>query len=47
MTCSRCDKIFPTITSLKIHITAIHDKLKPKHDIEREHRVHKTNRLDM
>ena len=44
ITCSLCDKVFPSITSLNNHITAIHDKLKPKHDIEREPslRVHKT-----
>ena len=48
ITCSRCVKVFPTITSLNNHITAIHDKLKPKHDIERDPslRVHKANKFD-
>ena len=49
ITCSLCDKVFPSITSLNNHITAIHDKLKPKHDIEREPslRVHKAKKFDM
>ena len=49
ITCSLCDKVFPSITSLNNHITAIHDKLKPKHDIEREPslRVHKVKKFDM
>ena len=45
--CSLCDTVFPTITSLNKHITAVHDKLKPKHNIvEREPslRVHKVKR---
>ena len=36
ITCTLCKKIFPTITSLNIHITAVHDKLKTKHQIEKE-----------
>ena len=36
ITCTLCMKIFPTITSLNIHITAVHDKLKTKHQIEKE-----------
>ena len=36
ITCNLCMKIFPTITSLNIHITAVHDKLKTKHQIEKE-----------
>ena len=28
ITCTLCKKIFPTITSLNIHITAVNDKLK-------------------
>ena len=31
--CNLCMKILPTITSLNIHITAVHDKLKTKHQI--------------
>ena len=34
--CSICKKVFPTISSLNIHITAVHDNLKMKHNIERE-----------
>ena len=34
--CSICPKLFPTITSLNIHITAVHDDLKVKHKLERE-----------
>ena len=29
-------KIVPTITSLNIHITVVHDKLKAKHPIEKK-----------
>ena len=36
ITCNLCMKIFLTITSLNIHITAVHDKLKTKHQIEKE-----------
>ena len=36
ITCTICLKIFPTIQSLNIHITAVHDKLKTKHHIEEE-----------
>ena len=34
--CTICQKIFPTITSLNNHITAVHDKLNTKHQIEKE-----------
>ena len=34
--CTICLKIFPTITSLNIHITAVHDQLITKHQIEKE-----------
>ena len=34
--CATCFKIFPTISSLNIHITAVHDKLITKHQIEKE-----------
>ena len=34
--CNLCTKILPTITSLNIHITAVHDKLKTNHQIEKE-----------
>ena len=34
--CSICQKVFPTISSLNIHITAVHDNLKMKHKLERE-----------
>lgn len=49
VTCSRCDKVFTTITSMNNHIKAIHDKLKLKHDIERKPslKVHKAKRFDM
>ena len=36
ITCNLCMKIFPIITSLNIHITAVYDKLKTKHQIEKE-----------
>ena len=36
ISCATCPKIFPTISSLNIHITAIHDKLITKHQIEKE-----------
>ena len=36
LTCTLCMKIFPTITKLNNHITAVHDKLKSKHQIEKE-----------
>jgi hypothetical protein len=47
ITCSLCEKVYPTITSLNNHITAVHDKLKPKHNIEREPslRIHKVKRF--
>ena len=35
ITCNLCMKILPTITSLNIHITAVHDKLKKAHQIEK------------
>ena len=34
--CSDCKKVFPSITTLNIHITAVHDNLTMKHDLERE-----------
>ena len=34
--CAICLKIFPTITSFNIHITAVHDQLIPKHQIDKE-----------
>ena len=34
--CTICLKTFPTITSLNTHITAVNDKLKLKHQIEKE-----------
>ena len=36
MLCAICLKIFPTITSLNIHITAVHDQLITKHQIDKE-----------
>ena len=34
--CAICIKIFPTITSLNIHITAVHTQLNKKHQIEKQ-----------
>ena len=34
--CSNCKKIFPDKKSLAYHITAVHDKVKTKHQIEKE-----------
>ena len=34
--CSVCQKVFPTITSLNTHITAVHDKITVKHQIEKD-----------
>ena len=34
--CATCFKIYPTISSLNIHITAVHDKIITKHQIEKE-----------
>ena len=34
--CNICLKIYPTIKSLNIHITAVHDNLTTKHQIEKE-----------
>ena len=34
--CAICLKIYPIITLLKIHITAVNDKLITKHPIEKE-----------
>ena len=34
--CATCLKIFQTISSLNIHITAVHDKLITKHQIKKE-----------
>ena len=34
--CNICLKIFPTIKSLNIHITAVHDNLITKHQVEKE-----------
>ena len=34
-----CLKIYPTIKSLNIHITAIHDNITANHQIQKEHRL--------
>ena len=41
-------KVFPTSSSLSDHFTAVHDKLKLKHKIEREAslRIHKVKRFN-
>ena len=39
ITCNLCMEIFPTITSLNTHITAVHDKLKIKHKIKKKNLV--------
>ena len=46
--CSICKKVFPTSSSLSDHFTAVHDKLKLKHTIEREAslRIHKVKRFN-
>ena len=36
MKCSTCKTVFPTITTLNTHITAVHDNLKIKQQIEKE-----------
>ena len=45
-TCVR--QVFPTSSSMSDHVTAVHDKLKLKHTIEREAslRIHKVKRLN-
>ena len=46
--CSLCKKVYPDSTSLNYHVTAVHNKLKMKHDIERESslRIHKVKRFN-
>ena len=34
--CNICFKIYPTIKSLNIHITGVHDNITTKHQIEKE-----------
>ena len=50
ISCSMCKKVFPDGNSVSYHIEAVHEKLKQKHNIEKEKEssmiIHKGKRFN-